>query len=57
MNVEISKKHPCYGCKYSCTGTGPYIFCEYIFFTGHQRPCPPGKDCTVKEKRKEKKDG
>lgn len=55
--VEISKKHPCYGCKYSCTGFGSYIYCEYIFITGHRRPCPPGKDCTVKDEKKVKKDG
>ena len=53
MKANTLKKHPCYGCKYSCRGVGN-IFCEYIFFTGHQRPCPSGKDCTVKVKRKEK---
>lgn len=23
--------------------------CNYILDTGRKRPCPPGKDCTVKE--------
>ena len=27
------------------------IYCEYLFITGHRRPCPGGKDCTVKEKK------
>jgi hypothetical protein len=22
--------------------------CDYIFKTGKRRPCPPGKDCTVR---------
>lgn len=28
--------------------------CNYIFVKGERRPCPPGKDCTVRE---EKSDG
>ena len=51
MNLEPAKRHPCYGCKYSCMGSGWAIYCEYIFITGHRRPCPGGKDCTVKEKK------
>lgn len=42
----------CEGCDYffgSCVKT-----CNYLFVTGHRRPCPPGKDCTV---RKEKENG
>jgi hypothetical protein len=45
------KKNPCYGCKYSCIGNDWSIYCEYIFYTGHRRPCPGGKDCTVREKK------
>jgi hypothetical protein len=26
--------------------------CSYIFVKGKSRPCPPGKDCTVKIERK-----
>lgn len=40
----------CEGCDYyfgSCSKT-----CNYIFVTGHRRPCPPGKDCTVRMERK-----
>lgn len=51
MNSKLAKKHPCYGCDYSCMGTGSVIFCEYIFITGKRRPCPGGKGCTVKKKK------
>ena len=27
-------------------------YCSYIFMTGSRRPCPPGKECTVKVSRK-----
>lgn len=23
-------------------------YCSYLLRTNHKRPCPPGKDCTVK---------
>ena len=29
--------------------------CEYIFNTGHPRPCPAGPECTAYEKRQRKK--
>ena len=29
-------------------------FCQYIFVEDKRRPCPPGKDCTVKVKRSKK---
>ena len=51
MNLSLAQKHPCYGCKYACHGTGAVFYCEYIFIEGHRRPCPGGKDCTVKEKK------
>ena len=51
MNIGPTERHPCYGCKYSCSGSGWLIYCEYLFITGHRRPCPGGKDCTVKEKK------
>lgn len=28
--------------------------CNYIFDTGHRRPCPPGAACTVKKLRPQK---
>ena len=56
MNLEPAKKHPCYGCKYSCMGSGWAIYCEYIFIEGHRRPCPGGKDCTVKDTKSRRKE-
>lgn len=31
-------------------------FCDYIGKTGHRRPCKPGKDCTVFERRENNAD-
>ena len=28
--------------------SGEQRYCSYLFVTGHMRPCPPGKGCTVK---------
>lgn len=48
-------KH-CAGCVYyRCVYSGPDRCCCYIFMTNQKRPCPPGKDCTVKVPYKEKK--
>lgn len=37
----------CANCFYhgKCDGM---ICCNYLFKTGHMRPCPPGNGCTVK---------
>lgn len=38
----------CKGCIYlGCVGGGMGC-CNYIFIEGKRRPCPPGKECTVK---------
>lgn len=37
----------CRGCIYRAS-TGGMNSCDYIFKTGKRRPCPPGKDCTVR---------
>ena len=42
------KEHPCFGC---CHWRGEHYngyTCNYIFDTGHVRPCPPGAGCTVR---------
>lgn len=31
--------------------------CNYLFDTGHRRPCPPGAACTVREKATKKRKG
>lgn len=40
---------PCKGCIYHSN------VCNYLFDTGHRRPCPPGKACTVKTTRNQKR--
>ena len=40
----------CEGCVYYEGGFTK--MCSYIFIKGKSRPCPPGKDCTVKIERK-----
>ena len=42
---------PCKGCAYM-GWVGGIGCCEYIFKEDKPRPCPPGKDCTVKKPRK-----
>ncbi len=38
----------CKGCTYAKRYAYEAYFCEYYLQTGKRRPCPPGKDCTVK---------
>ena len=49
MDAEVARMHPCFGWRYSCAGW--LMYCEYLFITGHRRPCPGGELCTVKEKK------
>lgn len=49
MLKQYSK--PCKGCVYLGYIGGELGCCNYIFMKGHSRPCPPGKECTVKEKK------
>lgn len=41
-------KNYCEGCIYE-SKLGEYSCCNYFLATNIRRPCPPGKDCTVKE--------
>lgn len=42
----------CLGCIYM-GWVGSYLgCCNYLLMTGKRRPCPPGKECTVKHKQK-----
>ena len=47
----MSKKNPCDGC-YGCYFYGgrwaTTKCCNYFLITGQRRPCPPGKECTVR---------
>ena len=42
----VLENNNCIDCRFFQTGS-----CSYIFIVGHSRPCPPGRECTVKEKR------
>jgi len=42
----------CKGCYYYGGGCETTATCNYIFIVGHRRPCPPGKDCTVKKAKR-----
>lgn len=47
---SIPGREHCEGCVYF---QGEITkMCAYIFIKGERRPCPPGKDCTVKIERK-----
>lgn len=50
---RICNVHPCNGCIYLYNPSGnrdsSWRMCDYWELTGHRRPCKPGKDCTVKE--------
>lgn len=43
----------CKGCRYWDGNSGCHC-CNYIFIEGHRRPCPPGKECTVRKAKKRK---
>lgn len=45
----------CKGCVY-LGRAGSIGICNYIFMKGKPRPCPPSKDCTVKETKKRRKE-
>jgi hypothetical protein len=51
---QIVDKHKsgCEGCDYFFGDYESNKCCNYIFIEGKRRPCPPGKDCTVKKERK-----
>ena len=44
----------CEGCVYYGGDYEITKCCNYIFIEDKRRPCPPGKDCTVKVKRRSK---
>lgn len=45
----------CYDCIYWQGHDEHCMCCHYLLVTDKRRPCPPGKDCTVKIKRKRKR--
>ncbi len=50
QSKETHDARECDGCKFQGKFSHEGIrFCDYIGITGHARPCPPGKDCTVRK--------
>ena len=47
----------CAGCICLGYAGGGITCCDYIFKVGKRRPCPPGKDCTVKATQRRLIDG
>lgn len=45
----------CCNCYYYQGGSDMDLCCNYIFIEDQKRPCPPGKDCTVKRPRKRRR--
>lgn len=43
--------HPCRGCFHWRGGHWKSVSCNYLFDTGHRRPCEPGEHCTVRRER------
>lgn len=50
--TQAEMQRPCIGCAYFGGENSVNNSCNYIFIVGKRRPCPPGKDCTVKKPRK-----
>ena len=53
--VQNTNKKHCKGCYYWFGINAGCDCCNYIFVEGKRRPCPPGKDCTVKKPKKKGK--
>lgn len=53
MEYKDGRKY-CVGCWYFFGYYEGSRCCNYIFVRGEKRPCPPGKDCTVKKKERRK---
>lgn len=51
---EMEKWRYCRGCKY-LSSAGHNGCCDYFLMTGKRRPCQIGKDCTVREYKKDYK--
>lgn len=55
MVENIGKQNACNACFYYRSVSAGNRSCDYILIENHRRPCPPGKDCTVKKARTGKK--
>jgi hypothetical protein len=50
--IKCTNKDGCEGCIYYRGDFEINKCCNYLLVKGERRPCPPGKDCTVKVERK-----
>lgn len=50
--AQARMQRPCIGCAYFGGENNVNNSCNYIFIEDKRRPCPPGKDCTVKKPKK-----
>lgn len=55
LNIVNKNKSGCEGCIYFFGDYEISSCCNYIFIMGEPRPCPPGKDCTVRYERSKEK--
>ena len=55
--VKMATDRYCIDCKYYQGNNESILTCCYIFIEDKKRPCDPGKDCTVKVKRRRKRKG
>ena len=46
--TDIQRSMECSGCVYSAILRSNLVVCDYLCRTLHRRPCPPGKECTVR---------
>ena len=45
----------CRGCIYRSGNNDDINICNYYLTTGIRRPCPAGKDCTVRKSKRKRK--
>lgn len=57
MRQQMYKDKHCQDCFYYRNMYDCAWYCAYIFVEDKKRPCPPGKECTVKIRRKDRKRG
>ena len=53
LRDERRRPKPCRGCIYAGWTSSGDACCDYILIVGRRRPCPPGKECTVKRAAKQ----
>ena len=57
MRQNVFKDKHCQDCFYYKNIYDNAWYCAYVFIEDKKRPCKPGKECTVKIRRKDRKHG